>query len=119
MTETELLHTHEGTPAPHHEDHEHKHPSDRLYVMVAAFLAAITALEVSTYFFDLSTPQLVGLLIPLMIIKFGTVCAVFMHLRYDNPIFSRIFLFGLILAVIVYSVALSAMEFWSSAYPAH
>jgi hypothetical protein len=44
------------------------------------------------------------------------VCAFFMHLRYDNPIFRRAFVFGLVLAVVVYLIALSAMDFWSSGF---
>ena len=40
----------------------------------------------------------------MMIIKFATVAGYFMHLKYDNPIFRRVFIFGLILAVIVYAI---------------
>jgi cytochrome c oxidase subunit IV len=105
--------------APHadHEAHQHTHPSDATYIKVALVLAVLTAVEVGTYFVeDLSTTALVALLFPLMILKFGVVCAWFMHLRFDNPIFRRVFVFGLILAVTVYCIALSAMNFWSSSY---
>jgi hypothetical protein len=44
------------------------------------------------------------------------VCLWFMHLRFDNPIFKRVFVFGLSLAVVVYCILLSAMNFWSSSY---
>jgi cytochrome c oxidase subunit 4 len=109
---------HKGTPLePHHESHQHEHPSDRNYYIVAIFLGVLTAIEVATYYFeDLSTTVLLIWLIPLMIIKFGTVCGWFMHLRYDNPLFRRIFVFGLSLAVAVYLIMLSAMNFWSSSY---
>jgi cytochrome c oxidase subunit 4 len=101
----------------HHEARQHEHPSDWLYIKVGLFLGALTALEVSTYFLeDASTTMLVVTLIPLMIIKFGVVCAFFMHLRYDNPLFKRVFVFGLVLAVVVYLSALSAMQFWSADY---
>ena len=33
-----------------------------------------------------------------------------MHLKYDNPIFRRVFIFGLILAVVVYAILASAFE---------
>jgi cytochrome c oxidase subunit IV len=105
--------------APHadHEAHQHTHPSDATYIKVALVLAVLTAFEVGTYFVeDLSTAALVAFLFPLMILKFGAVCAWFMHLRFDNPIFRRVFVFGLILAVTVYCIALSAMNFWSSSY---
>jgi cytochrome c oxidase subunit IV len=105
--------------APHvaHEAHQHTHPSDRSYIIVAVILAVITAVEVSTYFIeDASTTLLVATLFPMMIAKFAIVCGWFMHLRYDNPIFRRVFVFGLVLAIAVYCVALTAMNFWSSSY---
>ena len=39
-----------------------------------------------------------------------------MHLKYDNPLFRRVFLFGLVLAVIVFIIVLFAFEFWSADY---
>ncbi len=108
--------TTDTAPAPGvHEEH-HDHPSDWQYVQIALFLGFVTALEVGTYFFDLSTLQLVGILFPMMIIKFGTVILYFMHLKYDSPLFKRVFLFGLILAIIVFTIFLFAMEFWSADY---
>ena len=109
---------HKGTPLePHHEARQKEHPSDWTYIKVALFLGALTALEVSTYFWeDPSTTVLVATLFPMMIIKFGVVVAYFMHLRYDNPLFRRVFVFGLMLAVVVYLVAMTAMQFWSDDY---
>ena len=109
---------HKGTPLePHHESHQHEHPSDRNYFVVAAILGVITALEVGSYFIDgASTTLLVATLFPMMIAKFAIVCGWFMHLRFDNPIFKRVFVFGLVLAVTVYLIALSAMNFWSDSY---
>jgi cytochrome c oxidase subunit 4 len=106
---------HKGTPLePHHEAHQKTHPSDWTYIKVALILGALTALEVSTYYLeDPSTTFLVAALFPLMIIKFGVVVAYFMHLRYDNPLFRRVFVFGLVLAVVVYLVAMTSMQFWS------
>jgi cytochrome c oxidase subunit 4 len=102
---------------PDHEAHQHTHPSDRNYIVVALILGAITALEVGTYFIeDASTTLLVATLFPMMIAKFAIVCGWFMHLKYDNPIFRRVFVFGLLLAVVVYCIALSAMNFWSDSY---
>ena len=83
----------------------------------AIFLAVLTALEVGTYFVkDPSTTFLVATLFPMMFIKFAVVCGVFMHLRFDNPLLRRVFIFGLILAVAVYVVVLTSMEFWSSSF---
>jgi cytochrome c oxidase subunit 4 len=97
-------------------DHR-EHPSDLLYVKVAALLAFLTALEVGTYFIEeASTQLLVGILFPLMFIKFTTVIFYFMHLKYDNHLFKRVFLFGLILAIIVFMIMLTTMEFWDGDY---
>jgi cytochrome c oxidase subunit 4 len=101
---------------------EHHHPTDADYVKIAVILGVITALEVGTYFWeDLfgskpSTTALILTLFPMMIIKFGIVVAYFMHLRFDNPMFRRVFIFGLILAVIVYAIMASAFEYWSDDY---
>ena len=100
----------------HGADHA-EHPSDLLYVKVAAILAFLTALEVGTYFIEeASTQLLVGILFPMMIIKFGTVIMYFMHLKYDNPLFKRVFLFGLILAVVVFMIMLTTFQFWDGDY---
>ena len=113
--------TTDHTDVAHDVDHEH-HPSDAQYVKVALFLAVLTGLEVSTYFWEdifgkkPSTTALVLTLFPLMAIKFGTVILYFMHLKYDNPLFKRVFLFGLILAMIVFFVMLTAFNYWWDDY---
>ncbi|MGH9213833.1 MAG: cytochrome C oxidase subunit IV family protein [Acidimicrobiales bacterium] len=115
MSASTDLQTHPGSaPEPHHAVREHQHPSDRQYVVIALILGVITALEVATYFWeDASTTALVLTLFPMMIAKFAIVCGYFMHLRYDNPLFRRVFVFGLVLAVGVYTAALGSMEFFT------
>jgi hypothetical protein len=49
----------------------------------------------------------------MMIAKFLIVTAYFMHLKYDNPLFRRVFFFGLVLAVAVFLIMLSTFEFFS------
>jgi cytochrome c oxidase subunit 4 len=116
--------TTEHTNVAHDPGHE-EHPSDAKYVKVAAFLAVLTSLEVATYFWEdifgtkASTTALVLTLFPMMIIKFGTVILYFMHLKYDNPLFRRVFFFGLILAVIVFLIMLSTFEFWNGDFYRH
>ena len=106
-----------GPAEPDHEAHQHDHPSDRDYIVIAVILAAITALEVGTYFIeDASTTLLVASLFPMMIAKFAIVCGWFMHLKYDNPLFKRVFVFGLLLAIAVYAAVLTSMEFFDSGY---
>jgi cytochrome c oxidase subunit IV len=95
----------------------HDHPSDLQYVKIAIVLAVITAAEVLTYFWEgASTLGLVLVLFPMMIAKFFIVTGWFMHLKYDNPIYRRIFLFGLLLATAVFLAALSVFEFWDDRY---
>lgn len=101
----------------HADEPVHEHPSDLLYVKIALILGAITALEVGTYFLnDASTALLLALLMPMMVIKFVVVASYFMHLKYDNRIFRRVFGFGLILAIIVFAMALTTFEFWNQDY---
>lgn len=87
----------------------HTHPSDAQYVLIAAILAVITAGEVATYYIDFFKKNFVATvaaLIPMMIVKFALVAAFFMHLRFDNKLFRRVFLCGLILAASVYIIVL-------------
>ena len=81
-------------------------------VRMAFILAAITALEVSTYYVDFGRLFLPALLI-MMVIKFIMVVSYFMHLKFDNKLFSWIFYAGLILAIGVYCVALATFHFFS------
>ena len=101
----------------HADSHVKYHPKDSDYVKIAVILAVITGLEVSTYFWkSATTTQLVILLFPMMILKFGIVCAYFMHLKYDNKIFRRVFAFGLLLATLVYFIVFFAFDFFTDDY---
>ncbi|MFZ4812666.1 MAG: cytochrome C oxidase subunit IV family protein [Ilumatobacteraceae bacterium] len=100
-------HEHGGHEADAHEEH-----SDAYYVKVALVLAFITALETSTYWIDfgvLFMPMLLGM----MVIKFVMVVSIFMHLKFENKLFSYIFYSGLILAILVYAAALATFLFFS------
>jgi cytochrome c oxidase subunit 4 len=114
MTTTEpeaSVDTEQGEPP------EHTHPSDKQYLVIGLILAVITAVEVGSYFIeDASTTLLVLTLIPMMIAKFAIVTGYFMHLKYDNPLFKRIFVFGILLAIFVYGIAMATMEFYVDGY---
>jgi cytochrome c oxidase subunit IV len=105
-------------PQSSEDEHEHEHgTSDRKYFMIFWVLVVLTALEVSTewwddWFGEGSRRIAVPLLIILMIVKFFLVALYFMHLKFDNAMLRRIFWFGAIVAIAVYTVALSAMHFW-------
>ncbi len=53
-------------------------------------------------------------LLILMMIKFFAVVMYFMHLRFDNRLFSLMFYMGLGLAFGVYMIALFTFKFFSS-----
>jgi cytochrome c oxidase subunit 4 len=72
----------------------------------------LTLLEVSTYFWDFGDLA-IPLLLFLMTMKFAIVVAYFMHLRFDNRLFSYLFVGGLSLAVTVYLVLLTTFRFWA------
>jgi cytochrome c oxidase subunit 4 len=90
----------------------HHGATDRQYIVIAVVLAGITALEVTLSYIDVGWIFLPALLI-LMAIKFLTVVSYFMHLKFDNKIFSFLFYMGLILAVLVYSAALATFHFFN------
>ncbi|MCY4630756.1 MAG: cytochrome C oxidase subunit IV family protein [bacterium] len=94
---------------------EHEHPSDRQYVKIALILGALTALEVFTYFesvHNLGDAAIYVVLIVLMILKFIYVVAWFMHLKFDSVLFRRVFVAGIVLALGVYLVMLTAFRIW-------
>jgi len=82
------------------------------YVRIAAILAAITALEVATYYVDFGALFLPSLLL-MMAVKFYIVVSFFMHLRYENKLFSWVFYAGLFLAMTVYAIFLATFHFFS------
>lgn len=100
-----------STATESHED-THKHGmSDAGYIKIAVILAAITALEVSTYYVDFG-PLFLPSLIIMMVVKFFMVVSYFMHLKFDNKLFSLMFYIGLGLAIFVYVAALATFKFF-------
>lgn len=103
-----------------HDDHDHEHPSDRSYVAIALVLAVLTAVEILLFVVEDDIARSLNqiALIVLMIVKFIIVGAYFMHLKFDNPILTRLFMFGLVLAVSVYLAMLSTFEFsfWNDGF---
>jgi cytochrome c oxidase subunit 4 len=101
-------------PAAEHDEAHEDHWSDLSYIKLAIALAAITAIEVAiSYMVDDLGPFFLPLLLGLMLIKFFSVVLFFMHLKFDNRLFSLMFYLGLGLAVVVYTVTLFAFEFFS------
>jgi cytochrome c oxidase subunit IV len=105
-------HSDHAADGGHGEAHA-EHKPDSYYVMVALILAVITALETSTYWVDFG-PLFMPALLIMMTIKFVMVVSLFMHLKFDNKIFSYLFYSGLILAILVYVAALLTFRFFSA-----
>jgi cytochrome c oxidase subunit IV len=94
-----------GVAAPHG-----SHPGVSEYVMVGLVLAALTALEVAVYYVSaLGEAGLALILAVLMISKFVLVVLFFMHLKFDNRLFSTAFTGGLLLAIAVFIVLLTTL----------
>jgi cytochrome c oxidase subunit 4 len=107
MTTTESAHVeHAG-----HDDGGHAHKPNSFYIKVAVSLAIVTGIEVALYYLNIGK-WFMPILLVLMVIKFVTVVSLFMHLRFDNKIFSWLFYSGLFLAVFVYIAALLTFRFF-------
>ena len=85
------------SPAETHET-EHSRPGPLRYIQIAVILCVITAIEVGVYYVPALTSVLIPVLLALSAVKFSLVVMWYMHLRFDAPIFSAIFVGGLLLA---------------------
>src|SRR6478735_4740215 len=70
------------------------HAGDKEYVVIAAVLAAITAVEVAWSYSGAEHLLLILPLLLIMAVKFSLVGAYFMHLKYDNRLLNRVFYTG-------------------------
>jgi cytochrome c oxidase subunit 4 len=87
--------------APHRE-----HPSAKEYIRIGIILGVLTALEVTSYYVDVSTAILIPTLFVLAFVKFVIVVLWFMHLRFDDRRYARFFVMGLALAFTLYLIVL-------------
>ena len=95
-----------GMPLRAREHPEAPHPTDRKYIGIAVILAVVTAAEVAIYYVESLRDLLVPILLGMMVAKFSMVALWFMHLKFDNPGYSRLFAAGIALAATVYVVVL-------------
>jgi cytochrome c oxidase subunit 4 len=82
------------------DEHAH-HPTAATYIKVGVFLTAITVAEVWAYYI----PELVAakgvfvtLLLVMSAVKFYTVVALYMHLKYDHRLFRAFFVGSFLVA---------------------
>jgi cytochrome c oxidase subunit 4 len=100
--------------AEHHEEGvEHAHPGPKVYTLVGVVLAIITLVEVWAYTVEQLKPMLVPILLVLSAAKFLLVVGFYMHLRFDHPLFTGVFGFGLAVAASV----ITALLFLFNQYP--
>jgi cytochrome c oxidase subunit 4 len=71
----------------------------RTYVVVAAFLLAITVMEVWIFYVPALARVLVPILLVLSALKFSLVALFYMHLKFDHAWFSYVFIGPLIIAI--------------------
>ena len=91
---------------PHQTEHAVHHPTTKQYMVIAAILFAITIVEFILIWDKVGIDDDLGLskvpiLVFLSAIKFAIVILFYMHLKFDNPFFLRVFLAGLALAFMV------------------
>ncbi len=88
----------------------HAPPTAKTYWLIAAFLVAVTAIEIAISYVEFLGPAQGVLLVTLGVVKFFTVVAVFMHLRYDLREYRMLFLFGIVGTLIVFAAVLAVMQ---------
>jgi cytochrome c oxidase subunit IV len=98
------------SPEPGVEEH---YPSEWQYIRIALILFAITMAEVGIYYISGYQDILITVLLGMAIVKFALVALYFMHLRFDSKLFRRLFVTGIILAIIVYMIALTSLHVFS------
>ena len=87
-----------GHSAAHAADHG---PKTKVYLLVASLLTIITVIEVAIYYVEAikNSAIFVPLLLALSAIKFFTVVAFYMHLKYDHKLFRALFVGPFIIAI--------------------
>lgn len=85
-----------ATEAP--QTRQRAHPTPARYIVIALILAVITIVEVAIVYLEFLRPVLVPLLGVLSVTKFAMVAMFFMHLRFDDRLFSVLFVGGVLLA---------------------
>ena len=77
------------------------HPPSSTYFKVAMILCVITAIEVGIFYVLALGYWIIPILVVLSGAKFALVVMYYMHLKYDNRLFTSAFVGGLILAFLV------------------
>lgn len=92
---------------------EAQHPTPRTYFMVALALSVITAIEVGIFYITGLGYGIIPILAILSAAKFALVVMFYMHLRYDNKIYSGLFFSGMCLAIAVVFALIALFQFFA------
>ena len=85
------------------------HPSAKEYVRIGLILAVLTSFEVWLSYSGMRHSLMIPMLWAASALKFALVALWFMHLRFDNRIFSTLFVGGFALAAAVFVVVLATL----------
>ena len=77
----------------------HSHPGWQTYVVIGLVLTIITAVEVAVFYIPAMHEYMAPILLTLSAVKFTLVVMFYMHLKFDNRLFSTVFVNPLLLAV--------------------
>jgi cytochrome c oxidase subunit 4 len=115
MGQAEHGHSGQGHDVHGHDAHgnshgagDHAHAGPKLYWIFAVILCVITFLEWIVFKekdeWGISNTVLIYSLLAMSVVKFVMVCGWYMHLRFDNKILTKIFVFSALLALGVFVI---------------
>ena len=86
----------------HHQQHETHGANKPTYNLIFGVLAVLTMIEVAFAAFE-GVPEgiRIGVLLGLAFLKAGLVVAYYMHLKYDPPIFTWVFVVPVLMGIAV------------------
>ena len=84
---------------------QHTHPGWKFYAVIGVILLVFTALEILGYVGETkqwySSGAAAAIILVLSAVKFFSVVAYYMHLKFDNKLFTGIFVFPALLGCLV------------------
>lgn len=84
---------------------QHSHPGWQFYAVIGAVLIVFTVLEILGYVGETkgmySSGTAAAIILVLSAVKFFSVVAYYMHLKFDNKLFTGIFVFPALLGTLV------------------
>ena len=88
------------------------HPTAGVYFKIAIILCVLTAIEVGIFYLEDIGHWMIPILTILSLGKFALVVMYYMHLKFDNKLFTIMFIAGLVLAAAVVSALLFLFSAW-------